>query len=326
MSTLQDRIAAFRARPSIEKLTLKLRHRRSLISQIVVYVLLIVVSYQFIYPLLRMLAMSVMSQSDIINPTVEWIPRSLSFSNLLVASRVMKVPRTLINSIWFACLLAFCQTLVSTFTGFAFARFEFKFKNFWFFMMLLSFIMPVPLVLIPRVMMFVTIQQNTNMQMIGTVIPQVLLSLFGQGIYSTILIMIFFRFFKMIPLTLDEAASIDGATPFQVFYHIAIRMSLSTILVVFLLSMVWNWNETYVTTTFLRNKIALLPTQLSAFDNIFDSVIQATSQPGQAGDMRINEAYKMSATFISVAPLLILYAFVQKKFIEGIESTGITGE
>ncbi len=86
-------------------------------------------------------------------------------------------------------------------------------------------------------------------------------------------------------------------------------------------SLVWNWNETYITSTLLRSGLQLLPIQLGVFDSEFASSIQAS------GDVfKINEAYKMSATLISITPLLILYGFVQKRFIQGIENTGITGE
>lgn len=86
-------------------------------------------------------------------------------------------------------------------------------------------------------------------------------------------------------------------------------------------SFVWNWNETYITGTLLRNSIELMPSKLGLFNSEFDSMASAA---GSA--FKINEAYKMAATFLSIAPLLVLYAFVQKRFIQGIENTGITGE
>ena len=116
---------------------------------------------------------------------------------------------------------------------------------------------------------------------------------------------------------------IDGASPRQIFLEIAMKISASTVLVVFLFSFVWNWNETYTTGTLVRSSIQLLPAKLDAFDSAFQTY--ANAGRGTAV-FRINEAYKMSATIISITPLLILYAFVQKRFIQGIENTGITGE
>jgi multiple sugar transport system permease protein len=95
-------------------------------------------------------------------------------------------------------------------------------------------------------------------------------------------------------------------------------------LVVFLFAMVWNWNETYMTDTFLAGNIPLLPAMLDRFDAMFSS--RAPMAGPQGGEARISEAYKMAGTLIAILPLLILYAFVQKRFIAGIENTGVTGE
>ncbi|MDE7210428.1 MAG: carbohydrate ABC transporter permease, partial [Lachnospiraceae bacterium] len=251
----------------------------------------------------------------------EWLPKKFSLGNLKVAANVLKVGKTLTNSIMFSGILAICQTVVSALTGYALSRFNFRFKHFWFVMILLAFIIPLPVLMVPRLMMFVSFQEMLPFNLIGTPIPQVLMALLGQGVYSTVLILIFNNFFNMIPHVLDEAAMIDGAGPLKVFYHVVIKMSLSTILVVFLFSFVWNWNETYITGTLLRNSIELMPAKLGLFNSEFDSMASAS---GSA--FKINEAYKMAATFLSIAPLLVLYAFVQKRFIQGIENTGITGE
>ncbi len=286
-----------------------------------IYFVLICISYIYLYPILKMISMTFMSSKDIINPSVEWLPQKASFENLKVASTVLNLKKTLFNSLWFSGVMAAAQTIVSATTGFALSRYNFRFKLFWFFMILLAFIIPIPVLIIPRIMMFESIQTMLNIKFIGTPIPQLLMAFFGQGVYSTILILIFYNFFNMIPYVLDEAAMIDGATSIQIFFFVAMKLSLSTVLVVFLFSFVWNWNETYVTSTFVRSSIELLPTKLSMFDSFFSSF---ADQGG--GEVKINEAYKMAATLISITPLLILYGFVQRKFIEGIENTGITGE
>jgi multiple sugar transport system permease protein len=282
-------------------------------------------SYQFLYPLMRMVSLSLMSERDIINPTVNWLPKSLTFNNLRVALDNLALEKTLVNSLWYSSLLALCQTLVSSLTGYAFARYNFKFKKFWFGMALMTFIIPTPVVIIPRTMLFTVVQENVT-QMFGTPIPQIVMAVFGQGIYSAILILIFYNFVRMIPKVLDEAAEIDGANAAQTFFHITLRMSLSTILLVFMFSFVWNWNETYITSTFLRNRIELLPERLRIFDSIFATYGQNYGAGQGSAQMRINEAYKMSATLISILPMLAVYMLVQKQFIKGIENAGITGE
>lgn len=291
------------------------------ISKALIYFVLICISFVFLKPIFSIVSKTFMSAQDVIDPAVEWLPKSFSLENLKVAANVLKLSTTLKNSILFSGVMAISQTIVSALTGYALSRFNFKFKNFWFLMILLAFIIPVPVLMVPRLMMFVTAQEAIGYTLIGTPIPQLLMAVLGQGVYSTVLILIFKNFFDMIPKVLDEAAMIDGAGALQVFYHVVVRMSLSTILVVFLFSFVWNWNETYITGTLLRNTIELLPTKLSLFNSEFDSVASAAG-----GAFKLNEAYKMAATFISIAPLLLLYSVVQKQFIQGIENTGITGE
>ncbi|MDR0292847.1 MAG: carbohydrate ABC transporter permease [Oscillospiraceae bacterium] len=300
--------------------------RGSVIGQIAVYAVLILISYQFLYPILRMISLAMMSEKDIMNPSVTWIPKGWTFNNIRIAVQTLDLKKTLTGSLWFSSLLAVCQTFVSALTGFAFARFEFPGKRFWFVMVLLSFIIPTPVVVIPRLIIFTGIQEAPwGAQMIGTPIPQMLMTLFGQGVYSAVLILISYNFTRMIPRSLDEAAAIDGANSFQIFVHIILRLSVSTILVIFLFSFVWNWNESYLTFTFLRGRIPLLPQRLGMFDNLFASYGQGGGS-AQSPEFRINEAYKMAGTLVAILPLLVMYLFVQRQFIKGIENAGITGE
>lgn len=306
---------------SITKL-LRMKKLRTFLK-LCIYFVLVSVSFIYLEPIFKMISMTFMSYKDVIDPSVEWLPKSLSISNLVVAGTVLDLKKTLVNSIWFSALLAAAQTIVSGLTGFALSRFSFRFKSIWFIMIILAFIIPLPLLMIPRLMLFISAQNLLEISLIGTPVPQIVMALLGQGVNSTILILIFYNFFNLIPYSLDEAAMIDGASPLQVFIQIAMKISGSTVLVIFLFSFVWNWNETYVTNTLLRNSIELLPAKL----NMFDSAFQKYASAGRgAAQFRINEAYKLSATLISITPLLILYAFVQKRFIQGIENTGITGE
>ncbi len=293
----------------------------NLVSKIAIYFVLIVVGFVYLEPIFKMVAKSIMSAKDVIDPSVTWIPKNFSINNIKVAARVLKLGTTLKNSILWSAGLALGQTFVSSLTGFAFSRYKFKGRNFWFFMLIVAFIIPIPVLMVPRLMMFVTVQQTLKFQLIGTVYPQLLMAYFGQGVYSTVLVLIFYTAFNMIPKVLDEAAEIDGASALKVYWFIVVKMSATTILVVFLFSFVWNWNETYVTGTLLRNNIQLLPGKLALFNSEFEGVANAVG-----GAFKNNEAYKMAGTLISISPLLLLYLFVQRWFIQGIENTGITGE
>ncbi|MCQ2505869.1 MAG: carbohydrate ABC transporter permease [Lachnospiraceae bacterium] len=297
------------------------KYYKKMVARIIVYFILTVVGFVYLEPILEMLAKTLMSAEDVIDPSVTWIPKKPSLENLSFAATVLKLGTTLKNSILFAGALAIGQTFVASLTGFALSRYAFKGRKFFFAMLILAFIIPVPVLMVPRMMMFVVAQESLKFQLIGTVWPQLLMAFFGQGVYSTVLVLIFYTAFNMIPRVLDEAAEIDGASALKVYWFIVIKMSATTILVVFLFSFVWNWNETYITSTLLRGNLELLPSKLTLFNSEFDSVSKAVG-----GAFKLNEAFKMSATLISISPLLLLYAFVQKWFIQGIENTGITGE
>ena len=297
------------------------RRLRTVPAKIAIYFVLICIGFVYLEPILEMISKAMMSAADIVDPSVTWIPRSWSFDNLRVAAQVLKLEVTLRNSILFSGALAAAQTLVSAMTAYALSRYDFRGKRFWFVMIILTFIIPVPVLMVPRLMMLVTAQTATGVQLVGTPIPQAAMALLGQGVYSAVLILIFYTAFNMIPRVLDEAAEIDGASAMRVFWSIVVRISGSTILVVFLFAFVWNWNETYVTGTLLRGNLPLLPSKLNQFNSEFESAASAGG-----GQFRLNEAYKMSATLISISPLILLYVFVQRRFIQGIENTGITGE
>ncbi|MFA5007265.1 MAG: carbohydrate ABC transporter permease [Candidatus Izemoplasmatales bacterium] len=325
--TLRARMCGFAA--GLRRLlhTRKVRIMRT-ISTIAVYVFLITISYVFLYPIMKMLSLSVMSITDVVDPEIIWIPKHLSLANYSVVWFVLDGTASLMNSVFYSTLLAVLQTVVSALTGFAFARYEFRGKKLLYTLLLASFIIPVPILLITQYTMFKEFYQSFDWSGPGrglnTYQSQIIMAFFGQGVNSAILILIFINFFKMIPHDLYEAGKIDGATPIQLFWHITIRLSLSTIVVVFLFSFVWNWNETYVTRMLVGDGVKLFMTRLDMFDDLFRQQASASPHPGT--EVRLSEPFKMAATVISVIPLLILYFVGQKSFVEGIEKTGITGE
>ena len=299
-----------------------------LISRIAVYVFLITISYVFLYPILKMISISFMTSNDLVNPEVVWIPKNIRLGNYDVAWRVLNGSVSLVNSLQYSTILAIFQTVISALTGFAFARYEFRGKKILYSILLFSFIIPVPILLITQYNMFNQFYQSIGHTGLGkglnTYDSQMVMAFFGQGVNSAILILIFTNFFKMIPTDLYEAGKIDGANPVQLFWHITIKLSLSTIVVVFLFSFVWNWNESYVTSFLVGDGIPLFTNQLGKFDSLFTTRPPEGSQEGSGS--QLVESYKMAATTISMIPLLIIYFIGQKSFVQGIEKTGITGE
>ncbi|MEN3043324.1 MAG: ABC transporter permease subunit [Fervidobacterium sp.] len=145
----------------------------------------------------------------------------------------------------------------------------------------------------------------------------------GQGIRSAIFILLYYNFFNMLPKTFDEAAELDGANSFQIFFRIVFPLSIPAMVTTFIFSLVWYWNETLLTGLLLGNNIKTIPIALRDFVSRY--AVMFPTADGSAAN-RINEGIRMSATLITIIPLLITYLILQRQFVESLERTGITGE
>jgi len=287
------------------------------------YVLLIGIGFVYLYPLLYMLSTSLMSIDDLLDSSIKWIPSTLYLNNIISAYKVMDFLKSLRDSVLIAGVPTLIQLCSCAFIGYGFARFEFKGKKIMMGLLLFSFILPAQVTMMPNYVLL------TNLQLIGKLSAFNLPALLGQGIKAQIFILIFYNFFKQVPQALIEAAHIDGAGYFKSFFRISIPSAAPAILVVFLFSIVWYWNESYLTSLYITglgtgksNNWTTLVMELKNFTNIYEQYNQGNQQ--QLGN--INESIKMAGTMLSILPLLIMYGFLQKYFVESIDKTGITGE
>ena len=119
-------------------------------------------------------------------------------------------------------------------------------------------------------------------------------------------------------MELDEAARIDGCGAFGTFVRIMVPLSRPSYLTVFLFSLVWHWNEYYTSTMYM----GAIPTMATALASLKMSL--------KAQDVQIFDPFELvtrlqSGCFLMIMPLLIMYIFLQRFFIEGVERSGITG-
>jgi multiple sugar transport system permease protein len=284
------------------------------LANLVIYALLISIGFLYIYPMLYMLSNSLKSMSDIINPMVSWIPSSLYFGNYERAFKVMNFWPTLFGSLPVTLLPALIQTLVTSVIGYGFAKYDFKFKKTWFVLVLLTFIIPVQVYMIPRYVMF--FEFNLLESPWAIILP----AIFGQGINAAIFVLIFYQFFKMIPKSINEAAEIDGAGPYYIFFRIGVPLAVPAFITSFLFGLVWYWNETYIASLFLGSAYPNLQLRLANFVSEY-AQMYASEQL-----MQLNEGVRLAATLIIILPMLIVYFTIQRWFVEGVEKTGVTGE
>ncbi|WP_240468542.1 carbohydrate ABC transporter permease [Gracilibacillus sp. YIM 98692] len=282
-----------------------------------VYSLLIVIGFVYLYPLIYMGSYSFKSLEDLLNPLINWIPSTVYLENYMIAFQVLNFFPTLGQTLYVTIIPSIAQTAIAAIIGYGFARYEFPFKKIIFGIVLITFIIPPQVLMIPRYVFF------NELELIGSIFSFLLPALFGQGLNSTIFILIFYQFFRMMPKALEEAANLDGAGNFRVFLTIAIPMAVPAIIIAFLFSFVWYWNETTLASLYLGNELTTIPIQLEKFSATFDEL---NNSQNSEGAQDINEGISMAGTLLSILPLLIVYIFTQRWFVEGVDRSGITGE
>jgi len=233
------------------------------------------------------------------------------------AFRVLDYPRTLIASTLISVVPSLIQTAVCSLVGYGLARYRFWGKNLIFVFILATFIIPAQNTFIPQMLTF------RDLGLLGNINALIIPAIFGQGFKSAIFILIFYQTFLSLPKVLEEAARLDGASDLKIFFQIAIPAAIPSYIISVIFSTVWYWNETFLTNIFLEGGIQTLPMQLARFVQAYENLYP----PGVVNIFdRINEAVKLSGTFLNILPLLVMYFVMQKWFVESIERTGITGE
>ncbi len=288
------------------------------VKKIVMYALLICISFVFLYPFLYMFINSFMSPEDLLNPAVSWIPSKLYFENYTKAFETLDFAKSFWNSIYISLLAAIFQTIVAAITGYGLARFRVKLKGIILVLILATFVLPVETLLIPRYVMF------NSYKLIDSPLPMWLSALTGQGLKSAVFILVFQQIFSSYPVSLDEAAELDGAGKYQVFYKIAIPIAKPAIVLSMLFSFVWYWNETRQSGLYFGEVIKTLPMKLGSFAASYASLYESAG--GADAATSINEAVTLAGTMLSCLPILIMFIILQRQFVESIEKSGITGE
>jgi multiple sugar transport system permease protein len=291
----------------------------------VIYLLLISIGFVYLYPVLYMISKSFMNLNDLLDTSINWIPSQLYIDNYKQALKSMDYWKTFRDSVVIAGVPTLINVVICSIVGYGFARYEFKGKKLMLGLLIFSFILP------PQATMMPTYVFYTNLGLINSLKAFIVPALLGQGIKSQIFILIFYNFFRQIPKVLVEAAKIDGAGHFKIFMRIALPSAAPAILVVFLFSIVWYWNESYLTQlyvvgAFTSNSTAYhwssLIVSLKTFEDSYNTARSATG----SGMVDINESIKMAGTMLSILPLLLMYLVLQKQFVESVDRTGITGE
>ncbi|MFC1960582.1 carbohydrate ABC transporter permease [Chloroflexota bacterium] len=275
--------------------------------------LLIFMAVFTIFPFVWMVSTSFKSPGAIFQLPPQLIPDMLGqpgmFDNYVEVLTTHGFTRYTINSFFVATMAATGQLFTASLAGFAFARLHFKGKNFLFALLLSTALIPVEVSIIPEFLISVKVFDPLFDPIggwIDTYAPLIIPS-FMVGTFGTFLMR---EFFATVPMELEEAAVIDGATTFTIYRSIFVPLSKPAMTTLFLIAFINNWNELlrpvlYISTKSLRT----LPIGLTTFQGAYEAQWNLL----------------LAGSVIAILPLIIVYIFAQRYIVEGIATTGLKG-
>ena len=292
-------------------------------------VLIFGLCFLIIQPLINKISLSFMEQQDLYDSTIVNIPRHFSTENYKLSSELMDYWKALGTTAYISLFVSILQVGAATLVGYGFARYKFPFKNFWFFMVILVIIVPPQTIMTSLYLNFTyfdplgifSLITGKPLNMINTIIPYLLLCIGCMGLKSGLYIYLIRQFFRNVPKDIEEAAYVDGCGKFKTFYRIMLPDAKPIITSSFLYAFVWQWTDKFYTQMFLR-KYTLLSTKLNGLAGSLDAFVKGAGIAEKA-EQAYSSAFIATGTLMTIVPLLVIYVFAQKGFVESLSQSGI---
>ncbi len=284
------------------------------------YILLIGIAFIFLYPFIFMIITSLKSNSDLIDPTIGWIPRYLRWENYAMAFKLMGFTKYIGNSVLITLVCTLGHLISCTFVGYGLARFKFKGRGLLFFLVILTIIIPIQTTITPSYIMF------ANIKWLNTFLPTFVPSFLGLGLKGGLFIFLARNFLLGLPKEMEEAARIDGCSFIGIFFRIVVPIVRPLLLVILVLSLVWHWNDYYEPSLYFKQDMQPLSTgikELITLSKLTDEERERILGRPVTDDDIVNTATVMAGSFITLTPLIVMFMFLQKQFIQGVERTGL---
>jgi multiple sugar transport system permease protein len=274
---------------------------RKRVVSILIHVALIGASILMLYPLLWMLAASFRPENEIFT-SASIIPSSWSIDSYFRGWNGLRTSfGTFFTNSFIISILSVCgNVLACSMAAFAFARLQFRGRNFWFAMMLMTLMLPYQVTLIPQYVLF------RQLGWVNTFLPLVVPKfLAADGFFIFLMV----QFFRGLPKELDEAAQMDGCSPWRIYWKIIIPLSMPVLATAAIFTFIWTWDDFFGPLIYLSEMRQY--TVMLGLRTFTDST--GTSDYGGLFAMSV----------LSLVPIFLFFLFFQRLLIEGIATTGM---
>ena len=322
----------------VSKATVKSKALNAL-SLIFRYALLISLGFVIITPILNSLKMAITDQTMLGMKNSVWIPSAISDISFREAWILLDYPKALLFSMVNTGILMALQTLCASLAAYSFARLKFKGSYLLFGLVVFTIIVPSQSLMLAQYIEFrnfdifgiFNLIAGESVNMIGSTVAIYLLAATGMGINGGLFIYILRQNFRNLPVQIEEAAFVDGAGFLRTFFRIVLPSASSALTTVGVLSFVWNYSDVYMMSllspTELHLPLKLMREQLNMRWALMVIVqymppeyIVNTDSP------LVHIAVSSAMSLLVILPLMIIYLFVQRRFVQGVERSGLGGD
>lgn len=276
--------------------------RTRAIEVIVVYVLLFLGAVALMIPFFWMLSTSLKPLDEVQSWPIKWIPSRLVWENYPRVFEKTPLARFMLNSTLLAVVGIVGNLIGSTLAGFGFARMRFPGRDGLFLVMLSTLMLPQWVTIVPHFMMFKAVGW------LDTYLPIMVPAFFGNAFY----IFLCRQAFLGIPVELEDAARIDGASSFRIYWQLFLPLTKPTLATVAIFAFYYYWNDLIYPLVYLQSQMKF-PVSLGL--RMFQG----------ANWGLVDFPLMMAASMISLTPCLVLFFLAQRLFIQGVVVTGVKG-
>ena len=285
--------------------------------------------FMIIQPLITRFSLSLMGEQDMYDSTIRLLPRHVTLDNYRIVADLTILPTSMINTAWISLLMSLCQVVSTTLVAYGFARFEFPLKKFWFACVVLLIIIPPQTIQTSLFLYFshfdifgiIKAIKGSEINLRGSLWPYTMRGLTCMGLKNGLYIYMMRQYFRSVPVSLEEAAYVDGCGTMHTFLKIMLPDAVPTIASCFLFSFVWQWTDLFYTRNFLTGYTVYsreLSAMVSKMGKYFSQSATETVTVPLGRQMQLIGI----GVFVCCVPLIILYCFTQKTFVQSLVMTG----